>query len=77
MFTKTIGEIKQDLLDHLATIDKTKLNIMDLNCYAAIVKTVDDMMKPDLSETLKSISNGFNYCACSTTDDPKAGAIDG
>lgn len=52
MFAKTIDEIKQDLIDHLSTIDKTKLNIMDLNCYAAIVKTVDDMMKPDPSEAI-------------------------
>lgn len=81
MFAKSIDEIKQDLIDHLATIDKTKLNIMDLNCYAAIVKTVDDMMKPDpseyLSETLKAISNGYNYCACDTTDSVKVGVIDG
>lgn len=79
MFAKSIDEIKQDLIDHLATIDKTKLNMMDLNCYTVIVKTVDDMMKPDPSayfnETLKAISN--NYCVCAADDGPKAGVVNG
>lgn len=78
MFTKTIGEIKQDLLDHLATIDKTKLNIMDLNCYAAIVKTVDDMMKPDPSETIFNRTMQMMREGCpSVLGGTEVGVVDG
>lgn len=52
MFAKTVDELKQELIDHLATIDKTKLNIMDLNGYVTALKMVDDMMKPDPSEAI-------------------------
>lgn len=79
MFAKTIDELKQELIDHLATIDKTKLNIIDLNGYAAVLKMVDDMVKPDPSEvfneTMKAIYTGANYCA--VPDVPKVGVVDG
>lgn len=81
MFAKSIDEIKQDLIDHLATIDKTKLNIMDLNCYTVIVKTVDDMMKPDpseyLKETMKAISDSYSNCVCGVADIQKVGVVNG
>lgn len=78
MFAKTIDEVKQDLIDHLSTIDKTKLNIMDLNCYTAIVKTIDDMMKPDPSEaifdrTMSMMREGY----CNGFKGTKVGVIDG
>lgn len=68
MFAKTIDEVKQDLVAHLAGMDKSKMNMMDLNTYAIIVKLVDDMMKPDPSEAIfdrtirmmrEGCSNGF------------------
>lgn len=81
MFAKSIDEIKQDLIDHLATIDKTKLNMMDLNCYTVIVKTVDDMMKPDPSEyfkeTMKAISDTYNNSVYGVAGIQKVGAVDG
>lgn len=81
MFAKTINELKQELVDYLATVDKTKLNMMDLHGYATVLKMVDDMLKPDPSEyfneTLKAISNGYHYCACPTTDEMKVGVLDG
>lgn len=83
MFAKTMDEVKQDLIDHLAGMDKAKLNMMDLNTYAIIVKLVDDMMKPDPSEaifdrTMRMISSGKNWCY--TTDEiekMKVGDMDG
>lgn len=81
MFAKTIDELKQELIDHLATIDKTKLNMMDLNGYVTMLKMVDDMMKPDpgeyLKETMKAISDSYSNCVCGVADIPKVGAVDG
>lgn len=78
---KTIAELKQDLIDHLATIDKEKLNMMDLNGYVTVLKMADDMMKPDpsdyLKEMMKSISDSYSYCACTTGENAKVGVING
>lgn len=81
---KTVNELKQELIDHLATVDKTKLNIMDLNGYAAVLKMVDEMLRPDPSEyireTMQAISAGNTLNWCCTTDEidrMKAGACDG
>lgn len=77
MFAKSIDEIKQDLIDHLATIDKTKLNIIDLSTYTIIVKTVDDMMRPDPSEVMAQTMATIKDSCWYATDKPKAGVIDG
>lgn len=81
MFAKTIDALKQELIEHLATIDKTKLNMMDLNGYVTALKMVDDMMKPDpseyLKETMKAISDSYGNCVCGVADTTKAGVIDG
>lgn len=78
---KTITELKQDLIEHLATIDKTKLNMMDLNAYVTVLKMADDMMKPDPYEYFKTamgtIHNGRNDYVCCATGDAKAGVVDG
>lgn len=83
MFSKTIDELKQELVDYLATVDKAKLNMMDLNGYVTVLKMVDDMLRPDPSEyfkeTMQMISNGYTNC-CLTTDEidkMKVGVLDG
>lgn len=81
MFAKTIDELKEELIDHLATIDKTKLNMMDLNSYVIALKMADDMMRPDPSEyfkeAMKTIADSGNNCACDVANAPKVGVIDG
>lgn len=83
MFAKTVNELKQELIDHLSTVDKSKLNIMDLNGYATVLKMVDDMMRPDPSEYLRELmqtmQNGRGDW-CYTPDEiekMKVGAING
>lgn len=60
---RTIKDLKNDLVDHLMNIDKTKLSMMDLKTYGEIVRLVDEMDKPDLSERwadmLKTVNTGF------------------
>lgn len=76
MFAKTVDELKQDLIDHLASIDLEKLNMIDLSTYAMTVKTADDMMRRDaferFFENTNHLTNGFKYCACE-----KEGVADG
>ncbi len=58
-----LEKIKQDLIEHLGSVDKTKLSLFELKLYAETVKIVDDMAKPDaVSEWLKAlekISGGY------------------
>lgn len=78
MFAKTIDEVKQDLIDHLAGMDKAKMNMMDLNTYAIIVKMVDDMMKPDFSETIFNRTMQMMREGCpSVLGGTEAGVVDG
>lgn len=67
---KTITDVKDDLINHLFLIDKTKLNMMDLKTYSEIVKIVDGLSKPgevdffkETLETMKTLGSGFggNY----------------
>lgn len=83
MTPKTIDALKQELVDHLATLDKTKLNMPDLNGYVTVLKMLDDMLRPDpseyLKETMQMISNSYTNC-CSAADAPsemKVGVLDG
>lgn len=48
----TIWELKQDFVDYLGTMDKTKMNMVDLSVYANVLKLVDDMMRPDRTTEL-------------------------
>lgn len=77
VFAKTIDEIKQDLIDHLASMDKEKMNMMDLNTYAIIVKMVDDMMKPDPSEYLKETIQMMREGCPGVLGGAEVGVVDG
>ncbi len=58
---KTIKDLKDDLLDHLFAIDKTKMSMMDLKTYCEIVKLVDDMSKTGPDEFFRSAMQTLNY----------------
>lgn len=69
----TILELKQDFVDYLGAMDKTRMNMVDLNVYANVLKMVDDMMRPDrtseLMEMAKCIYSDKNpsvYNCCET-----------
>lgn len=59
-----LEKIKQDLIEHLGSVDKTKLSLFELKLYAETVKIADDMAKPDaVSEWMKALekfSGGYN-----------------
>lgn len=61
---KTIKDLKNDLVDHLLCIDKSKLSMMDLKTYCEIIKLVDEMDKPGPDEFWKSavqtLNSGYN-----------------
>lgn len=52
-----IEELKQKLVDHLAKMDMDNMSMDDLHTYADIVRTANDMFKPDVfAEALKIMS---------------------
>lgn len=51
----TVAELKQQFVDHLGSMDKEKMNMVDLNIYVNILKMVSDMDKPDQTAMLMDI----------------------
>ena len=51
----TVAELKQQFVDHLGSMDKEKMNMVDLNIYVNILKMVSDMDKPDQTSMLMDI----------------------
>ena len=51
----TVIELKQQFVDYLYSMDKNKMNMVDLNVYVNILRMVYDMDKPDHVDTLMDI----------------------
>lgn len=67
MYYMTIIELKQDFINYLGAMDKSRMNTVDLSVYANILKLVDDMMKPDRTIELFEMAKSF-YPASNCTD---------
>ena len=52
---RTVNELKTDFVNHLATLDKSKMNIYELGNYADLLRKADDLFKPSYTDLL---SNG-------------------
>lgn len=44
---KTIDELKQEFVDYLATMDKSKMSMVELANYADLLHKADLLFKPD------------------------------
>lgn len=62
-------KIKQDLIEHLGSVDKSKLSPFELKLYAETVKIADDMAKPDAaSEWLKAFEKLYGGYTAENTE---------
>lgn len=52
--SKTIDDVKQSLLATLDSIDKDKLNLVDLKTYADVLKTVSEIQSKNYFDCLSS-----------------------
>lgn len=64
----TVTDLKQQFVDHLASMDKNKMSMMDLSVYSSIVRTLLDTERPDFSasciDVLKNIyASKADVCA--------------
>lgn len=70
----TIDEVKQELIEHLYCLDKTKMSISDLRTYADTVQVACNIVKSDKDdvflEMFKAINagTGFNRAAATKED---------
>jgi hypothetical protein len=52
-----LDELKQNLIDHLRSMDLKEMSMEELRTYADTVRIVNDLFKPDvLAETLKAMT---------------------
>ncbi len=62
----TVESLKQELIDHLHSIDKSKLSMMELKTYADMVKTIGEIPQSNYLDTLmKTFSNCYAGVAAS------------
>lgn len=67
----TIDEVKQELIEHLYSLDKTKMSISDLRTYADTVQLACNIVKSDKDdmflEMFKTINSGVGFNRAATT----------
>ena len=70
----TIDEVKQELIEHLYRLDKTKMSVSDLRTYADSVQMACNIVKSDKDdmflEMFRTINAGvgFNQAAVTKED---------
>ena len=52
---KTVEELKQEFVDHIATLDKSKMSMYELSNYADLLRKADELFAPSYAEM---IANG-------------------
>lgn len=62
---KTIENLKQEFVDHIAGIDKSKMTVFELCNYAELLKKADELFKPGYAEIMTTWANSplWNCCA--------------
>ena len=59
----TITDVKNRMLDKLATMDLDKLTLMDANLYADVLNKLSSINEKSYAEILADVmSKGFNGC---------------
>ena len=61
---KTIDELKQEFVDHLAAMDKSEMSMAELTNYAELLHKADNLFKPSYTDILAS---GFDTPFAATT----------
>nr|DAE19853.1 MAG TPA: hypothetical protein [Siphoviridae sp. ctVCm11] len=54
-FVKTVDELKQEFVEHIATLDKSEMSMYDLSNYADLLRKADELFAPSYAEM---IANG-------------------
>ncbi len=52
---KTVDELKQEFVDHIATLDKSEMSMYELCNYADLLRKADELFAPSYAEI---IANG-------------------
>ena len=52
---KTIDKLKQEFVDHLADMDKSKMSMFELTNYADLLRKANELLAPSYAEM---IANG-------------------
>lgn len=62
---KTIENLKQEFVDHIAGIDKSTMSVFELCNYAELLKKTDELFKPGYAEIMTNWVKSplWNCCA--------------
>ena len=62
---KTISELNQELVDHLGSMDKEEMNLVELSAYVDVLKKANELFKPDYVDM---IMNGLHSTPCCSSE---------
>ena len=52
---KTIADLKQEFVDHIATLDKSGMSLIELCNYADLLRKADDLFRPSYADMIASV----------------------
>jgi hypothetical protein len=53
---KTINDLKQELIDHIATLDKSGMGLIELGYYAELLHKADELFKPSYTDMMAGLA---------------------
>lgn len=53
---KTIADLKQEFVDHIATLDKSSMSLVELGYYADLLHKTDELFKPSYADMMANVA---------------------
>ena len=60
---KTIEELKQEFVNHLATLDKDQMTLYELSCYVDLLRKADELFKPGYTDVMADFASSIGNLA--------------
>lgn len=60
-------KLKEEFLEHLETMDKSKMSVYDLIAYADLLRKTDELFKPSYPEVMANFASSIG-CLCKRGD---------
>ena len=67
----TIDEVKQELIEHLYSLDKTKMSVSELRTYADTVQVACNIAKSDKDDMFLEIFRDNQFWCSDSTGPPQ------
>ncbi len=60
---KTIEELKQEFVNHLAGLDKSQMTLYELSCYVDLLRKADELFKLGYTDVMAELATSLGNLA--------------